>query len=140
MNGMIWKTIITNINNTMSIETKTPQGQRLLLLPVEADATNFFVNQVGSVRYYHDRGRWSGIIEPATLGVYATEENCKILGTYHVQDDILSLDITSQIDMHTADINEFDQWLLSTGLAELNTQLKAVEQKAERYVALLIMN
>lgn len=53
----------------------------LLAVEVPEDAKDFFVNNVGCIRYTHNQDRQSSCIEPQQLKFYAEKDNCKILGT-----------------------------------------------------------
>ena len=64
------------------IHKLTIKDKEYLLVEVPKDANTFYVNNVGCIRYSHDiRNRQSTAIEPMTLGIYATNENCKIINT-----------------------------------------------------------
>ena len=64
------------------IHKLTIKDKEYLLVEVEKDANTFFINSVGCIRYSHDvRNRQSTAIEPMSLGIYATNENCKIINT-----------------------------------------------------------
>ena len=52
----------------------------LYAIRVPADAGEYFINNVGCIRYSFNKGRESTCIEPEQLGFYVESGNCEILG------------------------------------------------------------
>ena len=64
------------------------EDRNYLLFEVPEDSTGFFVNKVGCIRYQHNKNRESSPILPEQLGFYATDDNCKIIGTLSEQAEV----------------------------------------------------
>lgn len=65
----------------MKQATHKIDNREYIFIEVPKYAYNFFINKVGCIRYSEDLGRISSVIEPTTLGIYATEDNCMIIST-----------------------------------------------------------
>jgi len=54
--------------------------KKFILVKVPIEATEISINNVGCVRYSHNQGKESAVIEPNDIGVYLEEEEHKIVG------------------------------------------------------------
>jgi hypothetical protein len=53
--------------------------KKIILVKVPTDSTDYFINNVGCLRYSHNEGRESTAIEPMTIGEYLDNKH-KIIG------------------------------------------------------------
>ncbi len=54
--------------------------KKFILVKVPTEATDFFINNVGCLRYSHNQGRESTAVEPYETGVYLEKSEHRILG------------------------------------------------------------
>ncbi len=54
--------------------------KNFILVEVPSDATNIFINDIGCLRYSHNRDRESTAIEPTQIGHYLEKDKHKIVG------------------------------------------------------------
>jgi len=64
------------LNNTREVVNLS--DDLLLVFIQEDDANDFYINDVGCIRYCHDSGRQNSAIIPEKLGFYATKDNCLV--------------------------------------------------------------
>lgn len=60
---------------------KNKLTNELIIVSVPKNATDFWINNCGCIRYSQENGMVSSVIEPTTLGFYADNDNYKIIGT-----------------------------------------------------------
>lgn len=60
--------------------THTLNGKEILAVKVPDDATNFWINNIGCIRYSQMQGKISSVIEPAQIGEYLEKDKWSILG------------------------------------------------------------
>ena len=61
---------------------KTNKGTFIFVeLHIPTDTTDFWINNVGCIRYSHNQGRESSVIEPIEIGEYLDKEKYKIIST-----------------------------------------------------------
>ncbi len=54
--------------------------KRFILVEVPTEATEVFINNVGCLRYSHNKGRESTAIEPTQIGHYLEKDKHRIVG------------------------------------------------------------
>ncbi len=54
--------------------------KRYLIVSIPKDADGMFINNVGCLRYTHNKGRESSVIEPDEMGVYLEKNKHHISG------------------------------------------------------------
>lgn len=54
--------------------------KKLILVKVPFDSSDYFINNVGCLRYSQDKGRMSSVVEPMEIGEYLNKDKHKILG------------------------------------------------------------
>jgi len=70
------------------------------------DANDFWINNCGCIRYSHDNGRKSSVIEPAQIGEYLEKGNWSILGT--VSPDAIDFDCVDYVKV--VNYNRFENY------------------------------
>jgi len=54
--------------------------EKFILVKVPNEATEIFINNVGCLRYSHNQGRESSVIEPIQIGYYLEKDKHEIVG------------------------------------------------------------
>lgn len=54
--------------------------KRFILVEVPTEATEIFINNTGCLRYSHNQGRQSTVIEPFQIGHYLEKSKHRIVG------------------------------------------------------------
>lgn len=67
-------------------------AHKICFVSVPADSSNFFINNVGCIRYSQNEGKESTAITPAQLGEYLEKDDYEILG--EVSEERISFDFT----------------------------------------------
>lgn len=58
----------------------------LISVRVPTESEGYFINSVGCLRYMHNQGRESSVIEPFEMGVYLEKYRHEIIGTSILND------------------------------------------------------
>lgn len=67
------------------------------LAPVPKEAAEFFINDIGCLRYSTLGGRLSSCVEPQEMGVYLDKEHHKIVGDCYLKTQrFIVIDITDK--------------------------------------------
>lgn len=59
--------------------------KKLILANVPNDATDIFINNIGCLRYSHNKGRESSVVEPNKTGVYLENSKHEIVGETFIE-------------------------------------------------------
>ena len=54
--------------------------QNYILIKVPADSSDYFINNVGCLRYTHNKGIQSSVVEPSVSGIYLEHDKHEIIG------------------------------------------------------------
>lgn len=62
--------------------------KKFILVKVPNDSSDYFINNVGCLRYSHNQGRQSTAIEPMQIGEYLEKSKHEIVGTARLDNEI----------------------------------------------------
>lgn len=70
----------------------------LISVRVPTESDGYFINSVGCLRYTHNQGRESSVIEPLEIGVYLEKDRHEIIGTsiFNNQKIVIIYDVTPE--------------------------------------------
>ena len=54
--------------------------KKFILVKVPTESTDYYINNVGCLRYSHDQGRRSTAVEPISIGEYLENDKHKVVG------------------------------------------------------------
>ena len=71
---------LDDIGRSIKMRQFNKTMNKYLLVTVPMESTDHFINNCGCLRYSHNQGRQSTVIEPAEIGEYLVTDKNKIVG------------------------------------------------------------